>query len=198
MTAKVAYDQLLAARLARVLARLPVTPNMVTSMSLLMGLTAAGFFASGERLWIGAGGLLFILACLFDHVDGELARLTGRTSTFGHYYDRATAATVYTTGFLGIGVGQQDSTLGGWAVALGLSAGISIGLIFALRNQMERRYGKESIKQRITGGFEIEDILYLVGPVAWLDWLVPLVVASGLGAPLYLLLSLVLRYRRAG
>ncbi len=162
-----------------------------------MGLTAAGFFASGERELIVAGGLLFMLACLFDHVDGELARLTGRTSTFGHYYDRATSATVYTTGFLGIGLGQQDSALGGWAVALGLSAGISIGLLFALRNEIERRYGKESIKQRVIGGFAIEDLLYLVGPVAWLGWLVPLVVASGIGAPLYLLLSLVLSRRRA-
>ena len=196
MMTTVAYDQLLAARLAKMLVRLPVTPNMVTSLSLLVGLAAAGCFASGDRLWIAAGGALFMLACLFDHVDGELARRTGRTSTFGHYYDRVTAATVYTMGFLGIGVGQQDSSLGAWAVGLGLSAGISIGLLFALRNEIERRHGKESIKQRVVGGFEIEDILYLVGPLAWLDWLVPLVVASGLGAPLYLLLSLALRYRR--
>lgn len=197
MTTEVAYDQRLAARLAKPLARTPLTPNMVTTMSLLMGLTAAGFFASGERVLIAAGGLLFMLACLSDHVDGELARLTGRTSTFGHYYDRATAATVYTTSFLGIGVGQQNSALGDWAVTLGLSAGISIGLLFALRNEIERRYGKQSIKQRVVAGVEIEDLLYLVGPVAWLGWLVPLIVASGIGAPLYLVVSLVLGRRRA-
>lgn len=198
MTTEVAYDQRMAARLAKPLARTPLTPNMVTTMSLLMGLTAAGCFASGEQMLVAAGGLLFMLACLSDHVDGELARLTGRTSTFGHYYDRATAAIVYTTSFLGIGVGQQNSALGDWAVILGLSAGISIGLLFALRNETERRYGKEAIKQRVVAGFEIEDLLYLVGPVTWLGWQVPLIVASGIGAPLYLVLSLVLGRHRAG
>ena len=90
------------------------------------------------------------------------------------------------------------SRLGDWAVTLGLSAGISIGLLFALRNEIERRYGKQSIKQRVVAGVEIEDLLYLVGPVTWLGWLVPLIVASGIGAPLYLVLSLVLGRRRAG
>lgn len=197
MTTKAPYDTILAAGLARVLARTPITPNMATTASLLLGLTAAALFASGERPWIALGGLLFMLACLGDHVDGELARLTKRTSAFGHYYDRVASATVYTTGFLGIGIGQQDSALGSWSVALGLAAGVSIGLVFALRNVIEHRHGKESVKQRAVAGFETEDILYLVGPVAWLDWLVPLVVAGGFGAPLYLLLSLVARYRRA-
>lgn len=198
MKTEVAYDQRLAARLARPLARTPLTPNMVTTGSLLMGLIAAGLFASGERVLVAAGGLLFMLACLSDHVDGELARLTGRTSSFGHYYDRATAATVYTASFAAMGVGQRDGALGAWAVVLGLSAGIAIALLFVLRNEVERRHGKEAIKQRVVAGFEIEDFLYVVGPVAWLDALAPFVVASGIGAPLYLLLSLVLGRRRAG
>ena len=197
MTHEMAYDQRLAARVARLLVPSPLTPNMVTTISLLVGLTAAASFASGERMLIIAGGLLFMLACLFDHVDGELARLTGRTSTFGPYFDRVTAAIVYVTSFLGMGVGQSNGELEDWSVALGLSAGISIGLIFVLRNETERRHGKASIKQRVIAGFEIEDLLYLVGPVAWLGWLVPLVVASGIGAPLYLLLSLFLGRRRA-
>lgn len=76
-----------AARLARFLAKTPLTPNQVTVISLLPAGWAAWHFIHGT--WthtLSALGLFYLWAVL-DHTDGELARLTGRTSEFGHQLD---------------------------------------------------------------------------------------------------------------
>lgn len=184
-------DKRMAAALAKRLRSLPISPNVITALGLMAGLAGAALFAEGERAAASWGGALFILAMFFDHLDGELARVSQKTSRFGHYFDRVTAAVVYTTTFIGIGVGQQAGTLGSWALYLAVMAGISIGLIFTVRNVVESRHGHHAIEQPSAGGFEIEDSLYLVGPIAWLDALSPLLVAAGAGAPAYLLFTLV-------
>ena len=82
-----ALDQRLAKFAARGLARLPVTPNMVTGASILVGTLAAGLFAQGGAVaYWGAG--VFVVVVWMDHVDGELARQTGMTSELGHYFER--------------------------------------------------------------------------------------------------------------
>ena len=62
-----------------------------------------------------------MLACLLDHADGELARMTGRTSTFGHYYDQIADGLVLTALFLGIGAGLSGGEPGGLALRLGVA-----------------------------------------------------------------------------
>ena len=192
------YDQRLAAIVARAIRNLPVTPNQVTVFGLILGLTGALLFGHGGTPWTWLGGALFILACFMDHVDGELARLTHTTSRFGHYLDRACAASVYVTIFVGIGWGQSSGWLGNWSVMLGLAAGAAIGFIFAVRNLVEQHAGHAAIRQPAFAGFEIEDTLYLIGPMAWLGFLEPLVLAAGTGAPVYLLITLArARHQRA-
>jgi len=63
-----------------VLAALKISPNLITILSLLTGLTTGFFFARGQ--WI-AGAMFFELACLFDNVDGKVARIRGMTSDLG-------------------------------------------------------------------------------------------------------------------
>ena len=185
------FDKRMAAALARPMRRLPITPNAITALSLIAGLAGAMLFAEGERAANSWGGALFMLAMFLDHVDGELARISRQTSRFGHYFDRLTAATVYTATFIGIGIGQKGGALGPWAIYLSLAAGVSIGLIFAIRNLVESRHGHAAIEQPSALGFEIEDTLYLIGPLAWLDVLTPLILLAGLGAPAYLGFTLV-------
>ncbi len=185
------FDKRLAAAVAKPLCRLPISPNAITALGLVVGLVGAILFATGERAPICWGGALFILSMFLDHVDGELARISRQTSRFGHYFDRLTAAVVYTMTFIGIGMGQQAGVLGSWALYLSMTAGISIGIIFVIRNMMESRHGHQAIEQPSAGGFEIEDSLYLVGPIAWLDVLSPLLLAAGLGAPAYLGFTLI-------
>ena len=69
---------------ARLLARLGLTPNMVTLLGLLFSVATAYLIAT-ERLV--AAGILLLVSALFDHLDGALARLTDRVTVFGAFLD---------------------------------------------------------------------------------------------------------------
>ncbi len=184
------WDQRLARVLVGPLKHTPVHPNHLTTIGVILGLTAAVLFAQGDPGLAAWAGLLFMAALFMDHVDGELARLAGKTSRFGHYYDHATAVTNYVALFIGIGFGLERSVLGGWAVPMGILAGLSVGASFAGRLYIEERFGKEVVQQENVAGFEMEDALYIVGPVTWLGGLVPFLIAACIGAPLFLLFVL--------
>jgi archaetidylinositol phosphate synthase len=178
-------------RLARVLVRplrhTPLTPNALTTLGLLASLGAALLMASGGARRAALGGGLFMLAVLIDHMDGEFARLTGLTSRFGHYYDHVAAGAGYVSLFVGLGIGLRSGWLGSWAPVAGAIAAASIAAIFLIRVFLEETAGRMMVVQGNWRGFEPEDALYLVGPVAWLGVLAPFLVAAALGAPLFLL-----------
>lgn len=181
------YDQRIANRIVRVLAPTPVTPNMVTTFGLVCGVAAALLYATGERLSVNLAAVMFMIAVLNDHIDGSLARATGRTSKFGHYYDHFAVGVAYIGMFVGAGVGLRQGWLGEWAPLFGVIAGVAVTVIFMTRIAVEVRAGKEYVQQNNYGGFEIEDTLYIVGPVTWLGLLEPFLAAAAVGAPLFLL-----------
>jgi CDP-diacylglycerol---glycerol-3-phosphate 3-phosphatidyltransferase len=67
-----------------VLAKLGVTPNMLTIGQLLGGIGAAYVIAIGELFW---GGIALLAAAALDAFDGTLARTTGRVTKFGGVLD---------------------------------------------------------------------------------------------------------------
>ena len=78
----VAFDQRIAKFVVRGLSRTPLTPNQVTLFSIFLGLAVAWMYSQGGAM-AQAAGALFIVTVWLDHVDGELARATGRTSDLG-------------------------------------------------------------------------------------------------------------------
>lgn len=180
-------DQRLARLAVGPLARTPVTPNMLTFLGLSAGLWSGWLFAQGDAVSGYWAGMVFVFAAWMDHVDGEHARATGQVSRFGHYFDHFGAMTSYVAMFVGVGIGLRTGSLGGWAMVLGIAAGLSVAAIFSVRLWIEERHGKPAVAQSQRGGFQIEDILYVVGPVAWLDGLQPFLILAGLGAPVFLL-----------
>lgn len=179
-------DGRIAFRLARPLAATPVTPNQVTTVGLLVGLAAAGCYAQGGAA-VHLGGALYATAMLIDHVDGELARLTGQGTPFGQTYDRLVDLVVKIAVFLGIGVGFREGPLGSAGPLLGLAAGTAFVAIFTLRSRLAERVGQAAFAQPTAGPFEVEDILYLVAPLTWLGWIPPFLAAAAVGAPLFAL-----------
>jgi phosphatidylglycerophosphate synthase len=71
----------------RALAHTPVTPNAVTSFTLLLAVISAGLLAAG---WNIAGGILIQAVSVVDGVDGELARLRNLATRFGEVFDAVT------------------------------------------------------------------------------------------------------------
>ena len=71
----------------RAASRLGITPNMVTSVGLVLVFVAAWFFYFGE---LAAGLVAAWLMTFLDTVDGKLARVTSTSSAFGNLLDHGT------------------------------------------------------------------------------------------------------------
>lgn len=185
-TAGVPYDQRLAAILVRPLARTPIRPNHLTLLGLLFAASSGLVLAGGSQF--GWAAFLFMCAVLTDHADGELARLTGRSSRFGHHLDYLAGAASYTMMYLGAGIGlsQGQGPLGTWALGLGIVAAVANPLVMIVRLINERRHGEEAVAHPYFWGFEIEDFIYLIGPFAWIGAFDAFFVIFGLGAIGYL------------
>ena len=199
-TPKRPWDQRLAGLIVRPLARTAVHPNHVTSLSLAFGIAAAALFAFGGAGAAGWAALLFMMAVFTDHADGELARVKGKTSRFGHYYDYLVGAANYTLLFIAIGLGLADAGHGAWALILGAAAGLANPVIVTLRLVMERQFGAGAVRHPSAAGFELEDMIYLIGPITWAGGLVIFFLIFGLGTLGYLLWTLLgfRRWRRQG
>lgn len=105
--------------IARWCARRGLTPNQVTTASLITALIAAGCAATGERWGFVAAGVLLIFSFVLDCTDGQLARYSLQYSTMGAWldatFDRAKEYAYYAGLALGAARGGDDV----WALALG-------------------------------------------------------------------------------
>ncbi|MFJ4782390.1 DUF5941 domain-containing protein [Streptomyces sp. NPDC088794] len=105
--------------IARWCARRGLTPNQVTTASLITALIAAGCAATGTRAGYVAAGVLLIASFVLDCTDGQLARYSLQYSTLGAWldatFDRAKEYAYYAGLALGAARGGDDV----WALALG-------------------------------------------------------------------------------
>ena len=192
----------IAQRMARVcvkpLVGSPITPNQITTARLVMGLAACAAFAVGERSWDIWGGVLWVLSTFLDCADGELARLSGLTSKWGKVYDDICDAILHPLFFFAIGVGLRDSFLGSWSIAMGLVAGLSEAVVTQLALATEKRHNSgEKVFPRI-GPFDIDEVYFLFGPVAWFNALLPLLIGASIGAPLFAAMTAAMIWWRFG
>lgn len=72
---------------ARLFAHLGLHPNVVTIMSIILGVAAAVFFYFPSILLTIIGILLLVWANIFDSTDGQLARMTGKKTMWGRILD---------------------------------------------------------------------------------------------------------------
>lgn len=107
--------------LARWCARRGLTPNQVTTASLLTALIAAGCAATGTRAGFVAAGVLLLFSFVLDCTDGQLARYSLQYSTLGAWldatFDRAKEYAYYAG--LALGAARGGGTDDVWALALG-------------------------------------------------------------------------------
>lgn len=195
LESRVPWDQRLARVLIRPFAGTGLTPNQVTTLSLFAGLAGGWFFAQGGSA-IHLGAALFALSIFMDHMDGELARMTNQTSRFGAVFDQAADGIVKIVLFCAIGAGLMGGAFGDWTLPMGLVAGLAVAAIFTLRFEIERRRSSNAVRQPKFAGFEIEDIMYLVAPITWLGGLLPFLVLSSIGAPLFLIYQIWVFWRQ--
>jgi len=174
------WSHLLVRPLARPLIALGVTPNQITAFHLVMGLGIVAAIAWGTpqaNLW---AGVAWLVACLLDRLDGEVARIGNLSSPWGHKFDFFVDNLLGALFFLGLGIGLRHAPLGSWAVGAGVIAAINQ---FTL-NHVAEAFDSSAEGEKILAskwGFDADDALYLLGPLLWFP---PVVreVAAGLAA----------------
>ena len=167
----------ISARVSPRLARLPITANQITAVSLVVGLAGNWYIAEGgfRSTLIGAG--LFLLCYILDNSDGVVARLKNQCSEFGDRFDTFVDWVVHATFFAALGIGVEQETGNslwywlGWIGALGCSINYFLGLIMDARFEAEVRRkkeeaGNEHTYEPSTGGDERPS------PENWKQWIV--------------------------
>ncbi|MBT4218421.1 MAG: CDP-alcohol phosphatidyltransferase family protein [Rhodospirillaceae bacterium] len=163
----------------------PVTPNQLTVLRLLAGLSAAGLLALGTQPHIHWAAGLFVASMLLDRADGDLARMTGRTSPMGHTYDLIADALCNTLIFVGLGIGLRASEYGLGAIAMGVLAGGSVAAILWLVLKIEKAEGARAAEIKGAAGFDPDDTMVLIPISIWLGWSEGLLLAAAIGAPMF-------------
>ncbi|KAF6247448.1 CDP-diacylglycerol--glycerol-3-phosphate 3-phosphatidyltransferase [Nitrosopumilus sp. b3] len=82
-----------------------LSPNFWTVVGLVIALISAIVYGLGIEFGLIIGGLLLLVSGFFDMVDGQVARVTGKTSKKGSYLDSMFDKIAEVAIFLGILVG---------------------------------------------------------------------------------------------
>ncbi|MDZ7687502.1 MAG: CDP-alcohol phosphatidyltransferase family protein [Halobacteriales archaeon] len=98
-------------------ARLGVTPNAVTSLSLFVALVAGGLLYTATHIAYAAAATLVVVNGLLDVLDGELARRTDNATERGDLLDHAVDRYADVAVVAGAAAGVGAWTLGFFAVS---------------------------------------------------------------------------------
>lgn len=98
-----------------------LSPNFWTGVGLAIAFASAIVYGIGFESGLIIGGILLLISGFFDMVDGQVARVTGKTSKKGGYLDSMFDKIAETVVFLGILLGgYTDSYLVFLAITLSL------------------------------------------------------------------------------
>ncbi len=124
-------------KLTRVLCRLGLTPNQVTTVNILIGLAACGLAGLGGPLCFALAGGLMVLQIVLDSCDGELARIRHLHSRFGMWLDNTSDDVIDNLFIAMVGVG-----IGGIWMHVGVIAAVARSLYSLLIHVDVARRGK--------------------------------------------------------
>lgn len=159
----------LAWQLARLLARTPLTPNQVSVFGGLTVVCAGVAYTSplwGGEAWpfsAALGMLLHMTWHVIDGADGDLARMTGRSSPYGEMIDGLCDYLSHVVLYVLLAL-FMSATLGVWAWAIAIPAGLAHA-VQSTHVEAQRRfylywvYGKPWLNNARPDGH---------GPFAWL------------------------------
>ena len=132
------------------LARLPVSANQFSAVSLLTGLASGLCMMQGEWTWAIVGGIFLVLSYVLDNCDGEIARLKNQSSRLGMHIDNFVDTAVHTFFFVALGIGTgratgQNAWLWlGWIAAAGSAINYVAGFIVDARDRAAAAQAQDS------------------------------------------------------
>ena len=175
-----------------------VRPNHLTWLRIAIGAAACLLLAVGAPVALAWSGVAWIVACLLDRADGELARMGDMRSEAGHRLDLYADTLLNAGWFLGAGIGLRHGGFGPAAPALGaLVCGLM--LFCSWISEVFEEQSAPGVKiWRGFRRFHPDDALFLLAPATWLGWLAPILIASSAALPIVATVYIVryLRLRR--
>ena len=164
-----------------------ITPNQLTFIRLITGAIAAYLFSLGDPFFLDFGGVLFLISMFLDRADGDLARMSGKISSFGHSFDLYSDSFCNTILFVGLGIGLRSGEYGATAIIMGSLAGLAVGGILILVIKLETKLGTRAGELGNFYGFDPDDVMIVVPFLIWNDFSEELLLAASIGAPLFLI-----------
>ena len=156
--------------LTRLFLKTPLSPNMITILSLFLGLVSAAFFLQGtyKNSMIGAG--LLLLSAWIDCTDGEVARLKFLESKIGGKLDILCDNLVHFSVFFAIGMGLYQSSgdsiyifLGAFAVLGSLISFLVLSVsIIDEKEKVSSKVSKKKVKNSLTDNLANRDFIYFL------------------------------------
>ncbi len=195
------FDRYISLAISRLLLNTPISANLMTLLSGLVGLAGAACFLRPGLGLAMTGACLIWLHSVLDGCDGELARIRFQESTLGSDIDFWTDNLVHICLFAALGLGLFRSN-GAISLILGGSAiaGVVGSAVIAFRQRLARRRAPQSaVKSAEPGGLlsRIEtilvqrDFIYLLLVMAYFDMTFLFLWAGAIGAPLFMLLMII-------
>lgn len=139
------FNRKLADRLVPYLARTPLTPNHVTTMAMLAGISSGALMSCGSRPAMLAGAACLQLSLVLDNCDGAIARIKNLKSRFGKWYDLIADLIVDFSLWTGLGIAAAGQGVPARTAAL-LAAVACIGVVINFF-----RVISEEVKQKAQG-----------------------------------------------
>jgi phosphoglycolate phosphatase-like HAD superfamily hydrolase/phosphatidylglycerophosphate synthase len=150
--------------IAMLLTKMWVSPHVVTSFNIVVGLLSGVIMAGGGYMNLLVGAALFQAASIVDGVDGEIAKLSFRCSRFGQYIDTISDNLALASLLVGLTIGAYRTLgtnsifiAGGLAIAM-IGAIIALMIRFLKRNTNSASlvtFDKEYLQKRSDGEHRI-------------------------------------------
>lgn len=165
------YSNRLFSAIAALLLRLELTPNQVTALAFILGITS-GAVLYGEHPMIAVA--LLWLSGLLDAVDGEMARRSGRSSVRGAQMDIISDRLVELSIVWGLALRRPDCLL----PLLGLVSAILISMtVFLTTGMLTPKKGKKSfyyqagLMERTEGFLAFTAMMLFPSALSVLTWI---------------------------
>jgi len=128
--------------ISRVLVATPVTPNLVTVITLGFSILAGWLLSLGTYGWIVCGSFMAWFASMLDGVDGELARATFKETSLGHWLEMSCDYGFYLAIAIGFPFGFYRTSGNRLWLALSIGTVAAVFLAYAINFWLKRRYAR--------------------------------------------------------
>ena len=194
------FERKISLAITRRLAVTRITPDVMTLVSLAIGLAGAPFFLSSSPAYQLTGALLFLLHSILDGCDGELARLKFMESPHGAILDFWGDNVVHVAVFACMSVGLSFAQEAPWPLALGALT-VAATLAAAARESshimQDTAVGVDAgWMARLAEAFSSRDFIYLIVAMSAFGKAHWFLIFASVGTPIFFLLLLSIGARR--